>query len=55
VFESRKRRGLIICQPQRYSRYKLLFKDFVEELSLWSDVVNTEIYTSDEPVEETSS
>jgi len=30
-------------------------KDFVEELSLWSDVVITEIYPSDEPVEDTSS
>jgi len=27
----------------------------VEELSLWSDVVITEIYPSDEPVEDTSS
>jgi len=55
VFESSKRRVLLIFQPHRYSRYKLLFKDFVEELSLWSDVVITEIYPSDEPVEDTSS
>lgn len=55
VFESSKRRVLLIFQPHRYSRYKLLFKEFVEELSLWSDVVITEIYPSDEPVEDTSS
>jgi len=55
VFESGKQRVLLVFQPHRYSRYKLLFKEFVQELSHWDDVVITEIYRSDEPPEDTSS
>ncbi|WP_018963123.1 UDP-N-acetylmuramate--L-alanine ligase [Coprothermobacter platensis] len=55
VFEKNNMNVLLVFQPHRYSRYKLLFSDFVEELSKWPHVVITEIYPSDEPHEDISS
>jgi UDP-N-acetylmuramate--alanine ligase len=55
TFDHSGARVLLVFQPHRYSRYKLLFEQFAEELSNWNDVVVTEIYKSDEPEENVSS
>ncbi|NPV88713.1 UDP-N-acetylmuramate--L-alanine ligase [Coprothermobacteraceae bacterium] len=55
VFEGTDKRVLLVFQPHRYTRYKLLFEHFAEELSQWPSVALTEIYRADEPEEQTSS
>mgnify|MGYP001193790671 CR=1 FL=1 len=37
---------ILVFQPHRFSRTKILFKDFIEELSLWKNVYLVDIYSA---------
>ncbi len=37
---------ILVFQPHRVSRTKILFKDFIEELSLWKNVYLVDIYSA---------